>query len=97
MAEDDVGVGHGRRLAAAAVGGGAGLGARRLRADPQRAGQLRHVGDRAAARADRVHVDDGILIRNWPIVVSRPIVGSPAWQSETSVEVPPMSKVSTFG
>ena len=39
----------------------------------------------------------GTLIRNWPIVVSRPIVGSPAWHSDTSVDVPPMSNVSTFG
>ncbi len=36
---------------------------------------------------------DGTLIRKWLIEVSRPIVGSPFWQSETSVEVPPMSKV----
>ena len=36
-------------------------------------------------------------MRNWPIVVSRPIVGSPPWHSETSVEVPPMSKVRMFG
>ena len=39
----------------------------------------------------------GTLIRNWPIVVSRPIVGSPAWHSETSVDVPPMSNVRMFG
>ena len=37
MAEDDVGVGHGRLGAALAVGRRAGLGARRLRADAQRA------------------------------------------------------------
>ena len=35
----------------------------------------------------------GTLIRKWPIEVSRPIVGSPSWQSATSVEVPPMSNV----
>ena len=44
-------------VAALAVGRGPGLGARRLRPDAQRAGQLRDVRDRAAARADRVHVD----------------------------------------
>ena len=57
VAEDDVGVGHGRLLAALAVGRRAGLGARRLRADAQRAGELRDVRDRAAAGADGVHVD----------------------------------------
>ena len=36
---------------------------------------------------------DGTLIRKWLIEVSRPIVGCPFWQSATSVEVPPMSKV----
>ena len=36
---------------------------------------------------------DGTLIRNWPIDVSRPIVGWPFWQRATSVEVPPMSNV----
>ncbi len=57
VAEDDVRVGHGRLLAALAVGGRAGLGACRLRADAERLRQLRHVGDRAAAGADGVHVD----------------------------------------
>ena len=75
-------------------GGRAGLGARRLRADAERLRQLRHVGDRAAARADGVHVDaTGTLIRKWLIDVSRPIVGSPFWHSATSVDVPPMSNV----
>ena len=36
---------------------------------------------------------DGTLMRKWLIEVSRPIVGCPFWQSATSVEVPPMSKV----
>ena len=57
VADDDVRVGHGRLLAALAVGRRARLGAGRLRADAERAGELRHVRDRAAARADRVHVD----------------------------------------
>ena len=35
-------------------------------------------------------------MRNWPIVVSRPIVGSPSGTATTSVEVPPMSKVRMF-
>ena len=57
VAEHDVGVGHGRLGPALAVGGGPGLGARGLRADAQRAGELRDVRDRAAAGADGVHVD----------------------------------------
>ena len=36
---------------------------------------------------------DGTWIRKWLIDVSRPIVGWPFWQSATSVDVPPMSKV----
>jgi hypothetical protein len=56
VAEDDVGVGDGRLGAALSVRGRARLGAGRLRADAQRPGQLRDVGDRAAAGADRVHV-----------------------------------------
>ena len=59
VAEDDVGVGDGRLGAALAVGGRAGVGAGRLRADPQRLGQLGHVRDRAAAGADGAHVDAG--------------------------------------
>ena len=39
----------------------------------------------------------GILMRKWLIEVSRPIVGSPFWQSATSVDVPPMSNVRMFG
>ena len=48
-------VGDGGVLAAAAVGGRAGIGAGALRADGQRAAI--DLGDRAAARADRHHVD----------------------------------------
>ena len=57
VADDDVRVGHGRLGAALAVGRRAGLGAGRLRPDAERAGELRHVCDRAAARAHRVDVD----------------------------------------
>ena len=55
-AEDEVRVGHGRPRAAAAVAGGAGVGARALRPDAQAAGL--GVGERAAAGPDRVDVHD---------------------------------------
>ena len=54
--EHHVGVGHGGLVAAAAVGGRAGLRARALRAHAQGADR-REVGDRAAAGADAVHVN----------------------------------------
>jgi hypothetical protein len=57
-AEEEVGVGHGGALAAAAVGGGAGLGALRFGAHADLAHGV-HMGERAAARADLDHVDDG--------------------------------------
>ena len=55
-AEDQVRVGHRGLLAATAVAGRAGVGARALRADAQRAAAV-DPRDRAAARADRVDVD----------------------------------------
>ena len=55
-AQHDIGVGHGGPGAAAAVGGRAGHGAGRARADLEGAG-LVEMGDRAAAGTDRVHVD----------------------------------------
>ena len=55
-AEHEVGVGHGGLLAAAAVAGGAGVGARAVRADAQRAAAV-DPRDRAAAGADGVDVD----------------------------------------
>ena len=55
VAEDEVGVGHGRLDAAAAVAGRPGVGARRARPDLQHAGVV-HPGDRAAAGADRRHL-----------------------------------------
>ena len=57
LAQHDVGVGHRRLGAAAAVGGGPGLGAGALRAHRQRAAG--DPGDRAAAGADGHHVDHG--------------------------------------
>ncbi len=56
QAEQQVGVGHRRLLAAVAVGGGAGARARRSRPDAQRAARVA-PGDRAAAGADRVDVE----------------------------------------
>ena len=55
-AQHDVGVGHGGAVAAAAVGGRSRHGAGRARPDLEGAG-LVDEGDRAAAGADRVHVD----------------------------------------
>ena len=56
QAEDDVGVGHGRRLAAVTVGRRPRARAGRARADPQRAARVA-PGDRAAAGADGVEVE----------------------------------------
>src|SRR5262249_13319521 len=56
IAEHDRGVGPRRLAAAEAVARRAGFGARRLRADAHAARAV-EPGDRAAARADRVHVD----------------------------------------
>ena len=55
-AQHDVGVGHGGAVAATAVGGRSRHGAGRARPDLEGAG-LVDEGDRAAAGADRVHVD----------------------------------------
>ena len=63
VAEQDVGVGDRRLLAALAVGGRAGVGARRARADAQRAARV-GPGDRAAAGADGVDVDHRQLDRD---------------------------------
>ena len=54
---DEVGVGDRGKLAAA-VAGRTGIGAGALGTDPERAAAI-DVGDRAAARAHRVDVDDG--------------------------------------
>ena len=89
VTEHDVRVGHGRQLAAPAVGGRAGSGARRLRPDAERLRQLGHVGDRAAARADRVDVDgrdadaevrDRRLApdRRLPVLAERDVGGRPS-------------------
>ena len=55
-AEHKIGVGHRRVLAAAAVARGTGHRARAARTDHQRAARV-EPGDRAAARADGVHVE----------------------------------------
>jgi hypothetical protein len=59
VAKNQVGVGHGRLAAALAVGHPARVRASRLRPDPQGPGQFGNVGDRAAARPDRPHIDRG--------------------------------------
>ena len=62
IAEHQIGVGHGRLHAAHAIAGRARIGAGRMRADLEQA-DLVDRGDRAAARADLDHVDDGRLDR----------------------------------
>ena len=57
-AEEEIGVGDRGLLAPAAVGDGAGLGARALRSHVKNA-RARHASDRAAAGADGVDVDHG--------------------------------------
>ncbi len=56
-AEAEIGVGHGREVSLA-VAGRSGVRAGALRTDAERAAPVR-VGDRSAAGADRVDVDDG--------------------------------------
>ena len=92
VAEQQVGVGHRRLGAAAAVTGGPGLGAGRARADPQRAAGVAPA-DRAAAGADRVDVDHRQLDRcGRRSGASRCAARSPSSTTQTSQEVPPMSK-----
>ena len=55
-AEHHLRIGHRRLLAALGVAGRTGQGARRARPDAERAARI-DIGDRAAARADRVDVD----------------------------------------
>ena len=92
-AEHEIGVGDGRPRAAAAVAGRArhGFGARRP--DAQRAAVV-DPGDRAAARADGVDVDDrqggSGSGRSWQL---RVVSGRPLRIRLMSVLVPPMSMV----
>ena len=92
-AEHDVGVGHGRRGAAAAVAGGAGIRAGALRPDAQRAAGV-DPGDAAAAGADRVDVEASGRAPGSPRSSrSGAELGGRPPRSATSVDVPPMSKV----
>ena len=91
MPEHDVGIGDGRRRAAAAVAGGTGLGARAFGPDPQDAGRV-DARDRSAAGAER----DDVEARQrdlWPATARSDETGrSPLRTIEMSVDVPPMSK-----
>ena len=69
--QDQIGVGHGGRLAAAAVAGGAGLGAGAVRPDMQHAAGI-DPGDRAAARAD---ADDVERLQRHPLAGEPPVGG----------------------
>ena len=68
-AEHQIGVGHRRLLAAAAIGHRAGDGTRALRADPQRVAGL-DAGDGAAAGADLVDVHHRNLDRQRALVAA---------------------------
>ena len=92
--ETKIGVGHGRKIALA-VAGGARIGARAFRTDPKRAAAV-GIGDRAAARADRMDVDDGQPDGKVADPVSW-VLRMPPSMRDTSVEVPPMSKLTTLG
>ena len=95
VAEEQVGVGHRRLLAAAAVGGRARVGARRARPDAQRAARV-GPRDRAAAGADGVDVDHRQLDRHaGDHGLGRGAAPRRRATGATSVLVPPMSKVST--
>ena len=83
-------------LAAAPVAGGSGLGARRARADPQRAAGVAPA-DRAAAGADRVDVDHRQLDRRARRSCRESVRRtSPSSTTQTSQEVPPMSRPSAL-
>ena len=97
-AEHHVGVGHGRARAAAAIGGRAGPRAGALRPDAERAAGI-DIGDRAAARADRVDVDHRHQQRDSRRSrVSRAVASAnrPSTTMPMSALVPPISKVISF-
>jgi hypothetical protein len=93
-AQHDVGVGHRGAVAAAAVGRRSRHRAGRARPDLEGAG-LVDEGDRAAAGADRVHVDHRHQHREAAIQVSRAVASPkpPCVTMPISAEVPPTSKV----
>ena len=83
VAEDDVGVGH-RRLRRRPGRRPPGRARRRRTAGPTRSAPV-SCGTCAIEPPPAPTVCTstlGTLIRNWPIVVSRPIVGSPSWHSD---------------
>ena len=94
-AEEEVRVGDGRLRAAAPVAGGAGIGAGALRPDAQ-AARL-EPGERAAAGADRVDVDERHQDGSPSSSVSVETVGRPSTIRLRSNDVPPMSTQSRFG
>ena len=57
IAEHEIGVRDGGLSTTLAVAGRAGVGSGTMRTDPQRRGQFRYVGNRAAARPDRTHIN----------------------------------------
>ena len=88
-AEEQIGVGDGG-LRAAAVADGAGIGAGRFGADAQGSGGV-EAGERTSTGADGVDVEHGHADREAGDLGVGGRGDSPS-TSETSVEVPPMSK-----
>ena len=59
IAEHEVGIRHGGLTTTFAVAGRAGVGAGTVRPHPQRCGQFRYMGNRAAAGANRADINGG--------------------------------------
>ena len=92
--EHEVGVGHGRQLAAAAVAGGPGHGAGALGPDAQVAARPRRYAieppPAPIARTSTIGSRKWYLPSDHVVALAR---GSPSTIRPTSVEVPPMSNV----
>ena len=95
-AEDEIGVGHGRRRTAPPVAGRAGFGPGALRPDDQGSAGV-EAGDGPAAGADGVDVEGGEADREAAHRPARGGLGHTPCTRQTSVEVPPMSKVTASG
>ena len=91
--EEEIRIGDGG-LRAATVADGARIGSGGFGADVEDAGGI-EAGERASAGADGVDVEHGMLMGRPATCASLAVLGSSS-TSETSVEVPPMSKAMIF-